>query len=90
MTLYGIIKCTLDDFSRLNTRWIPDLSTFRLFTRKEDRDQALEDLNEKCESYEIWRAVDAPIVSHKAYTSMWGVTASAQQRGEHGQFTKEQ
>jgi len=88
--VHGLVKCVLDDFSRLDTRWIPDLSTLALFIDEGDRDRSMDELNEACESYELWVAFSAAVVSHRGYASSWKIMASGQGRGEHGQFIKEQ
>lgn len=50
--IYGIIKVELDDFSALNTKWVPDVESILLFRSESIRDIVLSLLREECESYE--------------------------------------
>lgn len=88
--VYGLVRCTLDDFSRLDTRWVPDLSTLVLFIDEGDRDRSMDELNDACDAYELWVAVSAPVISHRGYASAWRILADGQPRGGNGQFIKKQ
>lgn len=65
--IYGLIKLELDDFSGLDTRWVPDLDSLRCFTQRRDRDEVLSELDVGCESYEAWMPVDISPVTHEEY-----------------------
>jgi len=62
--VYGLVRCTLDDFSRLDTRWVPDLDSIRFFVRRDDRDEVLELLNRDCDAYESFRPIDVEPIKH--------------------------
>ena len=60
--VYGLKRLDLDEFSALETRWVPDTDSLRVFWNKADRDLALSELDAACESYEAYIPLDiAPI-----------------------------
>lgn len=63
--VYGLVKCVLDDFSRANTHWVPDLSTVVLYESCDERDMAMAEADGGCEEYEAWVPFEAEVI-HKA------------------------
>lgn len=62
--IYGIIKVELDDFSALDTRWVPDVESIMLFRDKAYRDRVLRRLQDGCESFEDFVPFDRDIMEH--------------------------
>lgn len=62
--IYGIIKVTLDDFSRIDAHWVPDVDTICLFRSEAYRDRVLDGLRCSCESYEDYVPFDREIAEH--------------------------
>jgi len=58
---YGIIRLELDDFSALNPCWVADVESIRLFRHKAMRDRVLDELEDGCESYEMYVPFDRAV-----------------------------
>ena len=90
--IYGIIRLELDEFSGLNTRWVPDLESVRFYSQRADRDLALEELEDACESYEDYAPIDSSPVTHVEFISdRYGLNrmkSVPRPRGERGKFIK--
>ena len=72
--IYGIIKVTLDDFSRTDAHWVPDVETICLFRSEAYRDRVLANMRCCCETYEDYVPFDREIAEHF--------------KDEHGKFKK--
>ena len=67
MVVYALIRLELDDFSGLDTRWVPDLDSLRAFTTERDRDGALAELDAGSECYEEWMPLEIKPICHDDY-----------------------
>lgn len=65
--VYAIMKYTLDDFSGLDTKWVPDPDTIRAFSCRDVRDEVVAELEDTGESYEQWLPLDLPVVTRVMY-----------------------
>lgn len=67
MNVYAIVKYMLDDFSGLDTKWVPDLDTIRVFSSREVRDEVAAELEDVGESYEQWLPIDLTVITRVMY-----------------------
>ena len=86
--IYGLIRLELDDFSGLDTRWVPDLGSLRTFYTERDRDMLLSELEEDCECYEDYVPLDIVPMKHDDFVRERFGLPPQYPRDEKGRFKK--
>lgn len=63
--VYGMMRVVLDDFSRVNTHWVPDVESIVLYGSRDERDVAMAEAEGECDEYEAWVPFEKEVI-HKA------------------------